>query len=113
MQNDQSPSPGLSPGQSTALSFDVEAYLPYVQEFDVSDAQSRELLGALWSIMVAFVDLGLPLAPVQEAREVVYDRSKSLSADSATALASIQSIASQFTTSAAPLVGRVQERKET
>ena len=38
--------------------FDAEEYLPHLAEFDLSDAQARELLTTLWNIMTAFVDLG-------------------------------------------------------
>lgn len=50
------------------LVFDAETYLPNLAECDLTDAQARELLAALWSIMVGFVDLGLRIAPVNQAR---------------------------------------------
>lgn len=96
----------------TALTFDVEAYLHYAQEFDLTEAQSRELLGTLWSCMLGFVDLGFRIHPIQHAREAVHEPSKSLSADSGRGLASIADLTSQFKTSAAPLVEREQGRKE-
>lgn len=100
------PAAGFAP-----LTFDVEAYLPGIAEVDFTEAQGRELLGALWAIMVSFVDLGLGIAPVRHAREAVHETPNSLSGDSAAALASIQSVASQFSTSAAQLAS-AQERKE-
>jgi hypothetical protein len=45
-------------GYPGALELDVEKYLPYVEDSDVSDTQKVELLRVLWSIMSAFVDLG-------------------------------------------------------
>ncbi|MFO1150366.1 MAG: hypothetical protein U1E62_18465 [Alsobacter sp.] len=38
--------------------FDAGRYLPELAEFDISEAQKAELLGTLWSIMRAFVELG-------------------------------------------------------
>jgi hypothetical protein len=95
-----------------SLSFDVEAYMQYVQEFDLTDAQSREVLSALWSCMVGFVDLGFRIHPVQQAREAVHEPTKSLSADSGHGLASLQVLTPQFTKSAAPIAERSQGRKE-
>ena len=51
-----------------ALRVDVEAYQAYLEDTDLSDAQKREVIEALWSIVVAFVELGFGVHPVQEAR---------------------------------------------
>ncbi|MEJ0017574.1 MAG: hypothetical protein WDN25_13610 [Acetobacteraceae bacterium] len=37
---------------------DVEKYRPYVEAFDLSEAQKVELLTTLWSIMRSFVEMG-------------------------------------------------------
>jgi hypothetical protein len=47
----------------SALQFDPEEYLAFVEAGDLTDAQAREFLEALWNIMVAFVDLGFGLTP--------------------------------------------------
>lgn len=40
------------------LQFDWEEWLPYVEDSDLTDDQKREMIEALWSIVVAFIDLG-------------------------------------------------------
>ncbi len=45
--------------------FDVKKYQPYIDDFDLTDAQKQELLQTLWSIMVDFVDIGFEVDVVQ------------------------------------------------
>lgn len=40
------------------LYFDWEEWLPYLAESDTTDAEKRAMIEALWSIVIAFVDLG-------------------------------------------------------
>lgn len=40
------------------LQFDWQDWLPGVEGSDLTDAQKREMIEALWSIVIAFVDLG-------------------------------------------------------
>ncbi|MEM5474816.1 hypothetical protein [Pacificibacter sp. AS14] len=42
-------------------------YLPFFEDEDISEDQKREMIEALWSIMVSFVDLGFGIHPVQQA----------------------------------------------
>ena len=49
-----------------ALRFDWMDWLPYLEDQDVSKEQKRELIETLWSIVVAFVDLGWRLNPKPE-----------------------------------------------
>lgn len=49
------------------LRIDWDAYLPFFENEDISDAHKRELIEALWAIMVSFVDLGFGIHPVQQA----------------------------------------------
>jgi hypothetical protein len=35
-----------------------EEWLPYLAHFDVSEAEKRALIDAVWNIIVGFVDLG-------------------------------------------------------
>ena len=48
------------------LQVDIERYAPYLEDADITDEQKRELIEALWSIMVSFVDLGFGIEPVQQ-----------------------------------------------
>ena len=49
------------------LTIDWDAYLPFFENEDISDADKRELIEVLWSIMVSFVDLGFSIHPIQQA----------------------------------------------
>ncbi len=44
-----------------AVSVDLEAYMPLLQDENTSDDQKLELLRALYAIMASFVDLGFSL----------------------------------------------------
>lgn len=48
------------------LSIDWETYLPFFEEDDIPEDQKQELIEALWSIVVSFVDLGFGVHPVQQ-----------------------------------------------
>ncbi|MCB9992254.1 MAG: hypothetical protein H6873_01205 [Hyphomicrobiaceae bacterium] len=49
-----------------ALRFDPQEYMQFVEDEDVTEAQAEELLGTIWLIVVAFVDLGFNIHPVQQ-----------------------------------------------
>jgi hypothetical protein len=51
----------------TTLTIDWDAYLPFFEDEDISEADKQELIEALWSIVVSFVDLGFGVHPVQQA----------------------------------------------
>jgi hypothetical protein len=53
-----------------ALQFDSDGYLQYVQDHDLNEEQAIELLGAIWLVVVNFVDLGFGLHPVQQVHDV-------------------------------------------
>jgi len=40
------------------LTIDWDAYLPFFEDEDIPEAQKREMIETLWSIVIAFVDLG-------------------------------------------------------
>lgn len=42
----------------TPLTLDPERYAEHFEDMEISEADQKALLEALWSIMVAFVDLG-------------------------------------------------------
>ena len=48
------------------LSIDWDAYLPFLENEDISEEQKHELIEALWTIMVSFVDLGFGIHPIQQ-----------------------------------------------
>lgn len=48
------------------LTIDWDAYLPFFEDEDIPEEQKRELIEALWSIMVSFVDLGFGIHPAQQ-----------------------------------------------
>ncbi len=50
-----------------SLTIDWDAYLPLFEDETISDDDKRELIDALWSIVVSFVDLGFGVHPVQQA----------------------------------------------
>jgi len=49
-----------------SLSIDWELYASMLQESDMPLEQQRELIQTLWAIVVAFVDMGFDLDPVQQ-----------------------------------------------
>lgn len=42
---------------------DMDKYLPMVEDYDLPDAEKRELILAVWSIMEAFVDRAFGMDP--------------------------------------------------
>ena len=49
-----------------ALFLDIDLYQHQLESDDYTDAQKREFVEALWSIMTAFVDLGFGIHPLQQ-----------------------------------------------
>lgn len=56
-----------SSSPTSSVRLDVSRYLHMIDDPALSDDQKRQMLEALWSIMVAFVDLGFGIHPVQQA----------------------------------------------
>ena len=52
-----------------AITVDYEKYEYFLETADLNDAQKREFIAALWSIIVAFVDLGFGVHPAQQAEK--------------------------------------------
>lgn len=50
-----------------ALEIDYALYESYLEGSEWTDAQKREFIETLWSIVVQFVDFGIGLHPVQQA----------------------------------------------
>lgn len=51
------------------LTLDVELYQSYIDDPSMSEADKRELIETLWSIIVNFVDLGFGIHPLQQAQD--------------------------------------------
>ena len=49
-----------------ALSLDTAKYQHYLADYELTEAQQAELLGALWAMMKTFVELGFGIDPVQQ-----------------------------------------------
>ncbi|MEE9453112.1 MAG: hypothetical protein V3V13_01850 [Paracoccaceae bacterium] len=52
--------------QNRIIHVDVEKYQHLLDDSGMNNAQKREVLEALWSMIVAFVDLGFGVHPMQE-----------------------------------------------
>lgn len=52
---------GVAAELPPSLTLDADAYLPMLAEFDLTEAQARELLAVLWNTMRGFVELGLSI----------------------------------------------------
>ena len=48
-----------------SLRFDPKDYEQFVADYDLTEAQRVDLMQAIWSIMVACVDLGFGFSPLQ------------------------------------------------
>lgn len=55
------------------LEVDLEQYQTYLDENDLSDDQKSDFVNALWTVIVAFVDLGYGVHPAQTAPADVID----------------------------------------
>ncbi len=51
------------------LEIDVEKYQAFLDDPSLTEDQKRQLIEALWSIIVAFVDLGFGVHPMQQVIE--------------------------------------------
>ena len=56
----------IPPTPRPSLSIDWEFYAAMLEESDMPMDQQKELIETLWSIVVAFVDLGFEVSPVQQ-----------------------------------------------
>ncbi|MEM8549111.1 MAG: hypothetical protein AAGF46_13210, partial [Pseudomonadota bacterium] len=54
---------------SRRLELDVEAYRYFLEAAGLSPDQEREVIEALWGVIVGFVDLGFGLHPAQQVAE--------------------------------------------
>lgn len=63
MENDLAPSSGTQ----RSLQVDVAKYQAMLDAPDLDEEQKRQFIEALWQVIVAFVDLGFQVHPVQQA----------------------------------------------
>lgn len=49
----------------TTLTIDWDLYGQYLEDSDLRNAEKREFIEVLWSIVVSFVDLGIGIHPAQ------------------------------------------------
>lgn len=95
------------------LRFDVDEYRKYIEDEDLTEAQAEELLGAIWAVMVAFVDLGFGIHPVQQAMDRSRGKAELPPLDRATVLSCKESFSKSATQKPAKAATRPGgERKE-
>ncbi|UES36690.1 hypothetical protein [Roseibium aggregatum] len=63
------PGASVTPTAMPSLGIDWDYYMEMLEESDAPDAQKRELIETLWGIVVAFVDIGFGVHPIQQACE--------------------------------------------
>ena len=51
------------------LEIDYDLYASYFEDENISEADKRELLDSLWSIICSFVQMGWGVHPVQQAQD--------------------------------------------
>ena len=49
-----------------AMKLDIQKYTRFVEDFDLSDKQKRELIQAVWQIMESFADRSWGIYPLQQ-----------------------------------------------
>jgi len=102
------------PAKPLTLTIDWELYGQYLEDSDMSDAEKREFIEVLWSIVVSFVDLGLGIHPTQL---VTGDRCEQdqknvglVTHDSRSVVKYLKTTKSEFSASAHHNLDSVQER---
>ncbi|MEM6463198.1 MAG: hypothetical protein AAF724_14905 [Pseudomonadota bacterium] len=68
---------------SAGPALDVDAYRPYIEDFDLTEEQAAELLRTLWEIMKAFVDLGFGVDSIHHFIPALGDVSRALESEAA------------------------------
>lgn len=57
------------PNSFPALSFDADEFIQYVKDHDLSEAEAYEFLATVWVYVVAWVDMGFGIHPIQQAQK--------------------------------------------
>lgn len=58
----------ISQSSAQAITVDYDLYAHFLDDADMSEDQKREVLQALWNIIVEFVAIGYEVHPVQQAQ---------------------------------------------
>ena len=91
------------------LSIDWRLYEDYFEESEISDEKKREFIETLWYIIMAFVDLGFGIEPVQLA---IQERQKKTSGSAVHALAAAEeSLLKDAFTSSTPKANKEGKEK--
>lgn len=53
----------------TALTLDVDYYQSFLDDTELPEHKKQELIEALWSIVIGFVDLGFGIHPLQQVKQ--------------------------------------------
>lgn len=51
--------------RAKALNIDLDQYLEHLDHLDLPEDQKREMIAALWSVIIGFVDLGFGVSATQ------------------------------------------------
>ncbi len=104
---------GVAKEYPPTLTIDWELYGKHLEESDLSDAEKREFLETIWSIVVSAVDLGFGVHPVQQATGNICEQqveiAKFIAEQSASVLPSPKNSKKTFNTSADRQSGQSQE----
>jgi len=104
---------GVAKKGPPTLTIDWELYGKYLEESDLSDAEKREFLETILSIVVSAVDLGFGVHPVQQAAGNICEQqveiAKFIAEQSASVLTSPKNSKKTFNASADRQSGQSQE----
>jgi len=104
---------GVAKKAPPTLTVDWELYGEYLDESDLSDAEKREFLETIWSIVVSAIDLGFGVHPVQQAAGNICEQqaeiAKFIAEQSASVLTSPKNSKKTFNVSADRQYGQSQE----
>ena len=63
--------------QNATVEIDYERYQEILDDPDMSESDKRQIIEALWQIIVQFVDLGIGVHPMQQADNASQDKQNS------------------------------------
>ena len=100
-----------TPIKPPSLQVDWEVYAQMLEASDWSDAQKREFIETMWSLVMTFVDLGYGIHPIQQACGESHSLDEFIKADMLSLPQSKSKTA--FNTSANPQSGGKMKRSPT
>lgn len=105
---------GLGNYTPPTLIFDCKRYDKYLDESDLSDAEKREVLYNLWSMVVSFVYLGIGAHPLQQVTDNACEQqaeiAKFIAANADPVVTSRETTTPKFNASADRQSGQTQDR---